>query len=426
MCLFVITIGLLADSPSEIYHGLNNIIKSQSVLITDYTVVGGLGATLINVGLCGIIVLAILYMGDLKFNGSLIMAFWLVFGFAFFGKNIINILPILFGGYLYSKNKGEPFSRYSLVAILSTTLAPAVSSVAYLFYPKGIGVALLMAFLAGIVIGFLMPAIATNAMKAHSGFNLYNVGFSGGVLGICIMGFFRVFDMSFPTNDLWGTEYGMTLTFITVTICLTFIIYGYKTSEQPKKDLTSIFKSKGRLVSDYYLLYKNSGYINMGISGLMALGVVFIIGADVNGGTLAGIFTTFGFGIFGKHPKNMYPVLIGSILTGVLTNLGITHPAIILGILFSTALSPIAGTFGVIDGIIAGSLHIMVVANLAPIHGGLSLYNNGLAAGLVAMILVPVFTTFRKGDFNWVLDLKRACGLLTKSLDFAVNVEVKM
>ncbi len=400
MCLFVMAIAFIVDSPEELYNGFVAIIKSQSVLITDYTVVGGLGATLLNVGLCGIIVLAILYMGDLKFNGSLIMAFWLVFGFAFFGKNVVNITPILLGGYLYSKNKGEPFSRYSLVAILATTLAPAVSSVGYLFYPKGLGVAILMAILSGIVIGYLMPPIAANMMKSHSGFNLYNVGFAGGVMGIVIMGFFRVFDMSFPTNELWGTEYGPILTLITVVICFTFIIYGFKTSENPKKDLKSIFKSKGRLVSDYYLLYKNSGYINMGICGLIALGIVHIIGADVNGATLAGIFTTFGFGIFGKHPFNMYPILIGSILTGVLTSLGIEHHAIILGILFSTALAPIAGTFGVIDGIIAGSLHIMVVANLAPIHGGLSLYNNGLAAGLVAMILVPVFTTFRKGDFN--------------------------
>ncbi len=400
MCLFVMAIGLVSDSPKEIFNGLLAIFQSQSVLITDYTVVGGLGATLINVGLCGIIVLAILYMGDLKFNGSLIMAFWLVFGFAFFGKNPINIAPILLGGYLYSSYKEEPFSRYSLVAILSTTLAPAVSSVGHLFYPKGLGIALIMAVLAGVIIGFLMPPIAANAMKVHSGFNLYNVGFAGGVLGICIMGFFHVFDMSFPTNNQWGTEHGAILTLITLVICFTFIIYGYKTSENPRKDLKAIFKSKGRLVSDYYLMYKNSGYINMGLCGLMALALVYLIGADVNGGTLAGIFTIFGFGIFGKHPKNMYPVLIGSILTGTLSNFGLHHPAIILGILFSTALAPIAGTFGVIDGVIAGSLHVIVVANLAPIHGGLSLYNNGLAAGLVAMILVPVFTTFRKGDFN--------------------------
>ncbi len=400
VCLFVIAFAFLLESPKEIYSGFIEIIKSQSVLVTDYTVVGGLSATLVNVGLCGIIVLAILYLGDLKFNGSLIMAFWLVFGFAFFGKNIINITPILFGGYLYSKNKKEPFSRYSLVAILSTTLSPAVSSIAHLFSDEGLGIALLMAVLFGILIGFLMPPIAANTMKAHSGFNLYNVGFAGGILGSAIMGFFRVFNMSFPTNNQWGTEHGEILTILSILICLLFIIYGYKTSENPTKDMNSIFKSKGRLVSDYYLLYKNSGYINMGLSGLLALAVIYIIGADVNGATLAGVFTIFGFGIFGKHLNNMYPVIIGAILTGNFTTLGLEHPAIILGVLFSTALSPIAGTFGIIDGLIAGCVHIVIVANLAPIHGGLSLYNNGLAAGFVAMIMIPVITTYRKGDFN--------------------------
>ncbi len=400
VCLFVITVGFYVDSISEIKTGLIEIIKSQSVLITDYTVVGGVGATLVNVGLCGILVLAILYFENLKFNGSLIMAFWLVFGFSFFGKNVINILPIFLGGYLYAKHKKEPFSRYSLVTLLSTTLAPTVPSVVYLFIDKGLTIGLIMGTCIGVLIGYVMPAIAANAMKAHSGFNLYNVGFASGMVGIFLMGFFRVFDKSFPTNNQWGTEDGPILTFIALAICILFIAYGFKTSDRPIYNLNRIFKSKGRLVTDYYLMYQNTGYINMGIVGIMAILIIYIIGADVNGATLAGVFTIFGFGMFGKHPKNMFPVLLGALLTGGLTSLGLESHAIILGILFSTALSPIAGTFGFAEGVLAGAMHIIVVANLAPIHGGLSLYNNGLAAGIVAMILIPIITTFRRGDFN--------------------------
>ncbi|MFV0519713.1 MAG: DUF1576 domain-containing protein [Lachnospirales bacterium] len=398
ICATLISFAFLLQPANEILQGLLNIFHSSSVLMTDYTVVGGVAATLVNAGLCGIIVLSIFYFEDMKLNGSLMMSFWLVFGFSFFGKNILNILPILLGGYVYALNKQEPFARYSLVTILSTTLAPSITSVYHLFSDKGIAVALIVSMATGLVIGFIMPSIAANAMKIHSGFNLYNVGYAGGVVGIFMMGFFRVFDKSFPTNSLWGTENGPILTFIAISICLIFIIYGLKTTTNIKKNLKLILKSKGRLVTDYYMLYGNAAYINMGISGLLAIFVIYLIGADVNGATYAGIFTIFGFSALGKHIRNMTPVLIGAILVGGLTSLGLSSPAIVLGILFSTALSPIAGTFGYIYGFIAGAMHIVIVANLAPIHGGLNLYNNGLAAGFVATILIPIILNHRKEE----------------------------
>jgi hypothetical protein len=37
-----------------------------------------------------------------------------------------------------------------------------------------------------------------------------------------------------------------------------------------------------------------------------------------------------------------------------------------------------------------------MVMNTGYLHGGLNLYNNGLAGGLVAIILVPIIEAFRK------------------------------
>ncbi|WP_125006269.1 DUF1576 domain-containing protein [Clostridium tagluense] len=34
--------------------------------------------------------------------------------------------------------------------------------------------------------------------------------------------------------------------------------------------------------------------------------------------------------------------------------------------------------------------------NLAYLHGGLNLYNNGFAGGMVCIILIPIITAFRK------------------------------
>ncbi len=396
MCIFVIFLGFLVDTPQEIMYGFSRIVRSTSVLNTDYTVIGGLGATLINVGLCGSLVLAIYYFNDLKLNGSLLMAFWSVFGFAFFGKNIVNITPILLGGFIYAKLKKEPFARYSLVTILATTLAPVVSSVANFYLVDNLYLSLFFALAMGVVVGLTMPAISNYTMKAHSGFNLYNIGFAGGIMGIFLVGFFDVHHITFPLKEYWGTQYGGVLSLLVIAFCLELIIMGIKTSENPKKDLKQIWKSKGRLVSDFYLMYGNSTFINMGINGLMILLLVVLMGADVNGATVAGIFTTIGFGAFGKHHRNMLPVLIGAVLMGGFTSAGLENHTVILSIIFSTALAPIAGTFGRLAGAIAGMMHVLMASSIAMIHGGINLYNYGFAAGMVCIILIPILTDMKK------------------------------
>ncbi len=398
ICLIVIFLGLIVDTPAEINYGFKRIITSTSVLNTDYTVIGGLGATLINVGLCGMFVLAIYYLNDLKFNGSLIVGFWTVFGFAFFGKNIFNISPIILGGYLHSKVRKEHFARYSLVTILSTTLAPTVSSVMYLFLDTNIVLGVFLAIITGIIIGFTVPQISNYTMKAHSGFNLYNIGFAGGVIGLFITGSFEFLGIRFPIKEYWGTRYGGYLSAMVVVICLVLIIFGIKTAENPKKGLKKILKSKGRLVSDFYLMYGNTTFINMGVNGLFALLLIVLMGADVNGATLAGVFTIMGYSAFGKHYKNMLPVLIGAILMGGFTKVGLENHTIILGILFSTALAPIAGTYGVFAGAVAGAIQILIVSSISVVHGGINLYNYGCAAGMVCIILIPVLNDLREKD----------------------------
>jgi hypothetical protein len=57
---------------------------------------------------------------------------------------------------------------------------------------------------------------------------------------------------------------------------------------------------------------------------------------------------------------------------------------------FSTCLSPLSTKFGWKWGVIAGFIHLCFAANVANFHGGMNLYNNGLAAGLTAMLLLPI------------------------------------
>ena len=57
--------------------------------------------------------------------------------------------------------------------------------------------------------------------------------------------------------------------------------------------------------------------------------------------------------------------------------------------------APIAGRFGWHWGVLAGFVHASVAQTVGQVHGGLVLYNNGFAAGLVAAVLVPVILSLQ-------------------------------
>jgi len=128
----------------------------------------------------------------------------------------------------------------------------------------------------------------------------------------------------------------------------------------------------------------------MGINGITATVFLLLVGGDLNGPTMGGIFTIVGFGATGKHLRNILPVMLGVWLASLTKTWNISDPSPILALLFSTTLAPIAGEFGIIPGIIAGFLHSSVALNVGIVYGGMNLYNNGFAGGIIAAFMVPV------------------------------------
>ena len=72
-----------------------------------------------------------------------------------------------------------------------------------------------------------------------------------------------------------------------------------------------------------------------------------------------------------------------------------TAPGVLLATLFCTGLAPIAGQFGWYWGVTAGFLHMAIVQNTGVLHGGMNLYHNGFAAGLVCVLLIPVIEALK-------------------------------
>ena len=393
--LFFIVVAFILDSPIEILTGLKKIILSPDILISDYVEIGGIGASLINSALTSLFALFILVFIGVKPNGSTIMSLWLICGFSFFGKNIFNIWPIIIGVYLYSRYQKEPFLNYSLVAMLSTTLAPTVSQLSFTnYFSKPIGI--ILGYIIGILTGFILAPISSHCIKVHNGYNLYNVGFSAGIYATLLMAILRALGIEFESRMLWNTESNFIFAILLLILSIYLIILGIYKNSSINKDFLSLIKQPGRLVSDFYISFGNTCYFNMGILCLLSTILVLALKSNLNGPTIAGIFTIVGFGAFGKHPVNVIPIIIGAILGALINISPINSPSLILSILFSTALAPVAGKFGYKIGILAGFLHVNMVTNIGYLHGGLNLYNNGLAAGFVAMILIPVINVFKE------------------------------
>lgn len=393
--LFFILFAFCLDSPSEIFHGLKSIILSSDILITDYMEVGGIGAALVNAALTSLLSLLLLIIIGIKPNGSTIMSLWLMTGFSFLGKNIFNIWPIILGVYLFSRYQKEPFLNYILVAILGTSLSPVVSQISFGSNQYNL-ISIIGGILLGIAVGFTLPPIASHSIKAHNGYNLYNIGFASGLIATLLMSIMRGFGINLDSRLVWHSGSNKILSILLIICCVYLIIIGIIYGKNKKSNLSNINKQTGRLISDFYILFGETTYINMGILGILATCFVILIGGDLNGATICGIFTIIGFGSFGKNVKNTIPIVIGATLAAIFNINEITSPSLLLSILFSTTLAPICGKFGWKYGVLAGIIHVNIVTNIGYLHGGLNLYNNGLAGGFVAMILIPLITTFKK------------------------------
>lgn len=388
----------LFNSSAEIVEGLLRIITSPSILLSDYILIGNLGSALFNAGLLMWIAILIALYNQVKLTGPIVAAFFTIAGFALFGKNIFNIWPILLGVWVYAKYQGEKLSKFIVIAFFATSLGPMISQVAF-----GFGFDLMlsipMAIVFGVIAGFMFPPLASHFVRFHQGFNIYNIGFTSGMIGMVFMAFFRSFGLNNPPTLYLSSGNNLPLAlFLGLNFGLMLVI-GLLSSNDLMGSLKGIIKQSGRLVSDYLT---NDGFgptmVNMGLLGFMAMTYVLLIQGDLSGPAIGGILTIVGFGAFGKHVKNIFPILLGVYLSTFFNIWEPTTPGVILAALFGTTLAPIAGTYGWLAGIVAGFFHMVVVMNVGILHGGMNLYNNGFSGGFVAAVLVPLLDALKRNQ----------------------------
>ena len=381
----------------DLSSGLKNILLSQTILLTDFLSIGGIGPTFINVALISFYNLYLLKKYKLRINGLILAAFMTVIGFSFFGKNLFNIIPIYLGGYLYSYHKKIDFKDIIVSIMFATALAPVISEISFSnILPYKIAV--LIGIGVGIFIGFIITPLASHMVKFYDGYNIYNLGFTAGILGTILTSALRNLDIEIePVNNIY--LHNNVLLILTLVIMFIYLIcIGLSINKNVLKEYKYIFNYSGKVVTDYtFLMGYGVTFFNMGIMGLISLIFVLLIGGVINGPVIAGIFTIVGFSAFGKHIKNCIPIILGVLMTALFLGRDISSTSVIITVLFSTTLCPIAGVYGSKIGFIAGILHFLLATNVGIIHGGVNLYNNGFAGGLVAGFLLPILDAFVKG-----------------------------
>ena len=390
--------AFLLDSPRSIWHGRGRILTSRSLLITDYAQLGGMGAMLVSSVLVAAFSLVTMIVGKVKPTGGIIMGFWLILGFGFFGKNLLNAIPLTLGVSLFAKVKHMPFRNVAVTSMLCTSVAPIVSELAYLT-PWAQPAGAIVGALAGIFVGFIFVPLAVAMGKVHGGYLLYNAGFVGGLVATFTISILRSGGFEIATMNLWAMDYNLPLGVLMYVISAVFIVLGFVTGGKDIwEKMRKINKHDGRLVTDYYALYGDVIYLNMGILCALSTTVILLLGGQINGATMGGIFCVVGFGALGKNLRNVLPIMAGIILGAWFDVQGLTAHGNQLAILFGTGIAPLAGRFGVKWGIICGFVHVNLVGFIGQLNGGLNLYNNGFAGAFVVIFMIPVISALSRRE----------------------------
>ncbi len=131
-------------------------------------------------GIMGLICMFFVHITGGIFNGPIIGSIITVVGFSAFGNHPKNSIPIMvgvfFGGIL--KVWDIQTTPVMIAGIFGTTLAPIAGK--YGAY-------------AGILAGFLHLSMVMNVGVIHGGTNLYNNGFSGGLIAAILVPVFESF-----------------------------------------------------------------------------------------------------------------------------------------------------------------------------------------------------------------------------------------
>lgn len=172
VCAVFIAAGL-SRGPESVLKKYWALLRTSGRVPSDYVRTFTPGPVLVNMGVNGLIGTGYILLTGGDLNGATIGAIFTIIGFSGYGKHAFNIVPVMAGVLLGSlTNHVDPnSSSLQLAGLFGTTLAPFAGVFGWPF---------------GVLAGLLHSSVVLQAGLPLEGMNLYNNGFSGGLVAIVL------------------------------------------------------------------------------------------------------------------------------------------------------------------------------------------------------------------------------------------------
>ncbi|MBD5134094.1 MAG: DUF1576 domain-containing protein [Clostridiales bacterium] len=172
LCLVFIAAGLFRG-PKPVLQKYWALLRTSGRVPSDYVRTFTPGPVLVNMGVNGLIATGYIVFTGGDLNGATIGAIFTVIGFSGYGKHAFNIVPVMAGVLLGSLTNHVHLNNSSLqlAGLFGTTLAPFAGVFGWPF---------------GVLAGLLHSSVVLQAGLPLEGMNLYNNGFSGGLVAIVL------------------------------------------------------------------------------------------------------------------------------------------------------------------------------------------------------------------------------------------------
>ena len=175
LCLIFILAGFFCTGEPAwaVWAGYRRLLSTTGRAPSDYLRMFGAGPVLVNMGVNGLLGMLYIFLSCGDLNGPTLGGIFTIIGFSAMGKHAFNIVPVMIGVALgaYGIHQTLDYPSLQLAGLFGTTLAPISGHFGWPF---------------GVLAGFIHSALVLQISSPVAGVNLYNNGFSGGLVAIVL------------------------------------------------------------------------------------------------------------------------------------------------------------------------------------------------------------------------------------------------
>lgn len=398
---------IFKDESMDVLEGLVALIKHHNLTSTDAFYIGGYSGAFVNAGLSLIVATVFFILTKTKIGSGEFAGLIMVFGYSFFGKNFLNIIPFFVGTYLYQYVVKKPLAAKSPMACFASCMAPMVSTIAY--HSNGLTPgsieALIVACIFGLVGGFAVGWVSNWMPRLLQERSILLGAASSGVVIIVLAGILRSFGMSHElVNDHPSMDqamYGpilMSLLLFQVYMLVAGLLGGGKF-----RSTINFQCSKHTCIN----VIEEHGFadalLNSGILGLVGIIYFMVLPyTTMNGSIYAAVATITSFASKGLSLRYALPFLVGKVgfdfisagVAGLFAGEAFIHSGLvnissnpgIIRTYVGSHIAPLNRKIGFAKAVAIGAVFAILVQKVFFVHDQMLLYNSGFTITLVIFL----------------------------------------